>query len=69
MNFKPNSTLQNLFVRWGLHPFINYWKASSVVMWDLQHTPSRETSQLEREIICKGGSITADSEWLEHIVI
>jgi len=31
LDFKPNSTLQNWFVRRGLHPFINYWKVSSLV--------------------------------------
>jgi len=30
MEFKPNSTLQNRLIKWGLHLFINYWKASSL---------------------------------------
>jgi len=46
IDFKPNSTLQNWFVRWSLDLFINHWNVLSLV--DVGYTPSsrRDSSTL-----------------------
>ena len=60
VDFKPNSTLQNQLVKWGLHPLINYRKASSLVNVG-SPIPLLMPGLLNSSVklICKGSPIVA----------